>query len=216
MARRPESGLTRAGLAAASPALLNRGSRRNPDVLLAEHAGEPLVVKDFAPRGPWVRAWLGPWIAAREARAYQQLAGHPAVPRFRGWIDRLAFAVEYRPGKRLARSRAATLPPDFLPRLEAAIAEMHARGVAHLDLRHRSNVLVAADGSPVLIDFGSAVCFRPGGAGARLLLPLLARIDRRALAKWRRKLGPGAQAPAGGSSAGGGSSGGGRSASRPT
>jgi hypothetical protein len=210
--RRPESGLTRAGLAAGSPELLNRGNRRNPDVMLAAHAGERLVVKDFAPRGPWVRALLGPWIAAREARAYQQLDGHPAVPRFRGWVDRLAFAVEYRPGVRLSRSRAATLPADFLPRLEAAVAEMHARGVAHLDLRHRSNVLVGEDGGPVLIDFGSAICFRRGGAGARLLLPLLARIDRGALAKWRRKLAaPGAQ-PSGG----GGASGGGRSASRPT
>jgi predicted Ser/Thr protein kinase len=214
VSRRPESGLTRAGLAAASRELLNRGNRRNPDVLLAEHAGERVVVKDFAPRGPWVRAWLGPWIAAREARAYQALDGHPAVPRFRGWIDRLAFAVEYRPGRRLSRHLAETLPADFLPRLEEAVAAMHARGVAHLDLRHRSNVLVAEDGSPVLIDFGSAVCFPPGGAGARWLLPLLARVDRGALAKWRRKLGPGAQPSAG--TGGGTSSGGGRSASRPT
>jgi len=216
VARRPDSalpraGITRAELASATRELLNRGNRRNPDVLLAEHAGERVVVKDFAPRGPWVRAWLGPFIAAREARAYQRLDGHAAVPRFRGWIDRLAFAVEYRPGRRLSRSRAEALPADFLPRLEAAIGEMHARGVAHLDLRHRSNVLVAEDGSPVLIDFGSAVCFRPGGAGARWLLPLLARVDRGALAKWRRKLAPGAQP-----SAGGGASGGGRSASRPT
>jgi hypothetical protein len=217
VARRSESGLnraalTRAELAAASPEVLNRGNRRNPDVLLAEHGGERLVVKDFAPRGPWVRALLGPWIAAREARAYQQLDGHPAVPRFRGWIDRLAFAVEYRPGRRLSRSRAATLPAEFLPRLAAAVEEMHARGVVHLDLRHRSNVLVAEDGSPVLIDFGSALCFRPGGPGARWLLPLLARVDRGALAKWHRKLGPGGQ-PSGGA---GGASEGGRSASRPT
>jgi serine/threonine protein kinase len=86
---------------------------------------------------------------------------------------------------------------------------MHARGVAHLDLRHRSNVLLTADGTPVLIDFGSAVCLRPGGLAARLLLPLLARIDRGALGKWRAKLG--VQSGGGGSSSGGG-----RSASRPT
>jgi hypothetical protein len=206
----PRLGLARAELGAATRELLNRGSRRNPDVLRVEHAGETLVVKDFAPRGVMVRATLGRWIAAREARAYLQLAGHPAVPRFRGWIDPLAFAVEYRPGRRLSTARAPELPADFLAKLETALAGMHARGVAHLDLRHRSNVLAAADGSPVLIDFGSAVCFRPGGAGARFVLPLLARVDRGALAKWRRKL------AAAGQSAGGGSSGGGRSASRPT
>jgi hypothetical protein len=181
-------------------------------VLLVERQGERVVVKDFAPRGPLVRAWLGPRIAAREARAYQALDGQPAVPRFLGWIDPLAFAVEYRPGRRMSRRLATSLPAEFLPRLEVALREMHARGVAHLDLRHRSNLLLAEDGSPVLIDFGSAVCFRPGGLAARLLLPLFARLDLGALAKWRRKLAPGVQPGAGP----GGSSGGGRSASRPT
>jgi predicted Ser/Thr protein kinase len=208
----PHLGLSRTELAAATRELLNRGNRRNPDVLLVEHAGETLVVKDFAPRGVIVRATLGRWIAAREARAYRQLEGHPSVPRFRGWIDPLAFAVEYRPGQRLSRARAPSLPDDFVPKLEAALAGMHERGVAHLDLRHRSNVLAAPDGEPVLIDFGSAVCFAPGGVGARVLLPLLARIDRGALAKWRRKLAPAARDQA----AGGGPSPGGRSESRPT
>jgi hypothetical protein len=86
--------VTRASLRGATRQILNRGNRRNPDVLLVEHAGETLVVKDFAPRGAIVRATLGRWIAAREARAYRQLEGHPSVPRFRGWIDPLAFAVE--------------------------------------------------------------------------------------------------------------------------
>jgi hypothetical protein len=203
--------MTRASLPGATRAVLNRGSRRNPDVLLVEHGGETLVVKDFAPRGAIVRATLGRWIAAREARAYRQLDGHPSVPRFRGWIDPLAFAVEYRPGQRLSRARAPALPADFVAKLETALAGMHARGVAHLDLRHRSNVLAAEDGNPVLIDFGSAVCFRTGGLGARLVLPILARIDRGALAKWRAKL-----AAAGGQLAGGGPSPGGRSESRPT
>jgi hypothetical protein len=208
VARRPRSGLPRAELAAATVEVLNRGNRRNPDVLLVEHRGERLVVKDYAPRGLWVRTLLGRWIARREARAYRALEGHPSVPRFRGWIDPLAFAVEYRPGRLLSRSLADALPPDFVARLEEAVRGMHARGVAHLDLRHRSNVLAADDGTPVLIDFGSAVCFRPGGPGARWLLPWLARVDCGALAKWRGKLRPGAQtAP---------TSDAGRGASRPT
>jgi len=206
VALEPRSALTRAQLAGATRELLNRGSRRNPDVLLVEHAGERLVVKDFAPRGALVRATIGRVIAAREARAYQRLAGHPAVPRFRGWIDELAFALEYRPGRRMSRRLAGRVPADFLARLDDALAEMHRRGVAHLDLRHRSNVLVGEDGRPVLIDFGSAVCVRPDGLAARWLLPLLARVDRRALAKWRARLAPasGAQ-PAAGPGEGGGS-----------
>lgn len=82
------------------------------------------------------------------------------------------------------------MPDGFVDRLAGAIADMHARGVAHLDLRHRTNVLVDDAGEPVLIDFASAICFRPGGLGARLVLPLLAAVDRGALRKWRERLVP--------------------------
>lgn len=186
----------RAELPRKTVALLHRGNRRNPDVLLVESAGRRFVVKDFAARGPLVRAFLGRWIAAREARAWRMLSGHPAVPRFLGRIDALAFAVEYRPGRRMSRRLAGRVPADFPERLEAALAEMHRRGVAHLDLRHRSNVLVDADGLPVLIDFGSALRFRPGGLAARWLLPLLARLDLSAARKWRVRLAPPAGPPA--------------------
>ena len=172
--------------------LLNRGNVGNPDVLLVPRVdGPPLVVKDYRPRPAWVRATLGRWVARREARAYRALEEHPAVPGFRGWIDALAFAVEYRPGRRMSRKLAGQVPADFADRLEAALAEMHRLGVAHLDLRHRSNVLVDDQGAPVLIDFGSAFTFRPGSWLSRVLLPPLAWIDRRAVEKWRVRLGSG-------------------------
>ena len=147
-----------------------------------------MVVKDFAPRGALVRATLGRWITRREARAWRALDGHPAVPRFLGQIDALAFAVEYRPGQYLSRS--LSVDAEFLPRLEAAVEGLHERGVVHLDLKHRDNVLEGEDGRPILIDFGSALVFEPGGLLARLALPLLAAIDRLAIRKWRIKLGP--------------------------
>lgn len=172
--------------------ILNRGRFANPDVLLVEGARGLVVVKDFAPRSWWVRALWGRWSLARELRAYHALGGHPAVPRLLGRIDAQAFAVEYRPGRVLSRRVRRRLPAAFWDRLDAAIAAMHERGVVHLDLRHRSNILVDADARPILIDFGSAQCFRSGGLGARWLLPLLARIDRSAVAKWRQRLSTGA------------------------
>ena len=180
--------LTRAWLDTAPRQLLNRGNRRNPDVLLVEYGGRMVVVKDFAPRAAWVRVGLGRWITAREVRALRALDGHPAIPALVQCIDPLAFAVEYRPGRRMSRKLAEVAPADFVDRLGEALAEMHRRGVAHLDLRHRSNVMMSDDGEPVLIDFGSAITFRPGSRGARGLLPVLAWIDRRALAKWRVRL----------------------------
>lgn len=169
--------------------LLSRGGSGNPDVVRVRQDGRDVVVKDFSERGPWVRR-IAPWLVAREVRAYRQLADHPSVPRLLARIDRLAFAVEYRPGEILGPHLARRVPSTFLPELRRAVDEMHARGVVHLDLRHRSNTLADADGHPVLIDFASALCFRPGGWGARWLLPLLARLDRRALEKWERQLAP--------------------------
>lgn len=183
-------GLTREVLPRVTVATLQSQRRRNPDVLLVRWGGGTVVVKDFAPRSWLIRRTIGRWITRREVRAYRKLAGHPAVPRFLGSIDELAFAIEHRPGERMSRRLAGTLPPGFLDALEQAVETMHARGVAHLDLRHRTNVLADAKGRPVLLDFASAVILDPNGWAGRLLLPLLRAVDRAALAKWRRRLEP--------------------------
>lgn len=174
-------------LARSDVELLSRGGAGNPDVLLVRTGESVQVVKDFAPRGRWMRL-VGSWLIRRELRAYRQLAAHPSVPRVLGEVDPLAFAVEYRPGDILGPAVAPRLPASFVDELRAAVARMHKLGVVHLDLRHRSNALADADGRPVLIDFASAICFRPGSLAARWLLPLLAVIDERAVDKWAAQL----------------------------
>ncbi len=171
---------------------MSQGRLAKPDVLLISHAGRDVVVKDFAARSAWLRATLGRLFARREARAWAALSGHAAVPRYLGAIDALAFAVEYRPGRALTQRLAPFVSGAFVDQLDRAIAEMHARGVVHLDLRHRSNVLLGDDGSPVLIDFGSALVAPPGSRRARATRRLLGWIDRSALAKWRAYASPGA------------------------
>ncbi len=184
--------LSRATLLAHRVEVLEAGSGRDPVVSLVRDGDRLLVLKDYASRAWWVRELVGRVLNAREVRAYRALAGHPAVPQLCGVIDAFAFVVEYRPGVRMSRRLAATLPAGFVPSLDAAVREMHRRGVAHLDLRHRTNILMDDAGRPVLIDFASAVCFRPGGAGARWLLPLFALVDRRAVRKWVERLRPAA------------------------
>lgn len=181
---------TRSEIERAECELLSRGGPCNPDVLRATVKGRTFVVKDFAPRGFLVRTLLGPWLTLRETRAWRALQGCPGVPRFLGRVDALALAVEYRPGHCL-RDCSQDLAATFLDRLEVALREMHARGVVHLDLRHHSNLMVEKhSGQPVLIDFGAALVFRPGGLAARLLLPVFAAVDRGALSKWRGALVP--------------------------
>jgi hypothetical protein len=181
----PAAPIRRADLAAHTREVLHRGRARNPDVLLVDAPGGRIVVKDFAPRGALVRNTIGRWLQRREARAYRRLAGHPSVPRFLGSIDAFAFALEHRPGRRMSRRLAGTLPAGFVDRLAAAVAALHARGVVHLDLRHRSNVLVDERGDPVLIDFASALVLSPRGRLTRWL----ARFDRAAVEKWRQRIG---------------------------
>ena len=215
----PSPGLSRANPAEHTLATLQRGSWRGPDVLLVAVGTQRVVVKDFAARAPAVRATWGRFSVRRELKIYRHLEGVRAVPRVLGRLDPVALVLEHRAGARFSRRRPWTFDAAFGRRLEAAVREIHRRGVVHLDLAHRGNVRAAPDGKPVLIDFGAALAFRPGGLLARLLLPILIRADDRALSKWRRRLGAGpfaqvdssAAAPA----AAGAVSEGGRGASRP-
>ena len=181
--------LRRSNLSARIVRVLNEGGWGNPDVLLVRGSDDGLVVvKDFAPRSGWVRELYGRWMIRREMAAYQVLRGAPAVPLLIGKLDPLAMILEYRPGVLLSRSLAGRLPEGFINELRGAVRAMHELGIVHLDLRHRSNVLAGDDGHPVLIDFASALYFRPGGILSRFLAPLLERIDWGAVAKWESRL----------------------------
>jgi hypothetical protein len=177
------SQLERGALEGSPRRLLHRGRKWNPDVWLVDTEQGPLVWKDFAPRSRWVRWLWGPWSTRREVRAYRALAGHPAVPRFVALVDSLSFLAAYQPGRPLSRRVRRHLRPEFFDDLAAGVAAMHERGVVHLDLRHRSNILVDADGRPILIDFGSALCLRPN----TWFWGALAALDRRAVRKWRHR-----------------------------
>ena len=171
--------------------VLKRGSGFDPDVLLVRGESGVTVVKDFAPRSRWVRALLAPQAISREVRALRSLAHCRAVPNLLGRLDGLAFAVEHRGGPRMSRRRPWTFSARFAEDLREAVREMHASGVVHLDLSHRDNVRADMLGGAVLVDFGSAKSFAPGGIAYRWLLPLLGALDERALRKWERWLAPG-------------------------
>lgn len=102
-------------------------------------------------------AWLGCWLARREAHAYRLLRGVPGVPtvggdvRVNGRLWRTAVAHPYLEGHPLHMDER---PQDlFFPQLSAMLAAMHERGMAYADLNKRENVIVAEDGTPALVDF---------------------------------------------------------------
>lgn len=167
-----------------------KGAWNKADILLVPLAGQDVAVKDYARKTAIVR-WLGAWQLSREARAYERLAGLAGVPRFLGRIDRNAIAIEYVGGIRLPKvhHRMGGVP-RVAERLRALLAEVHARGVIHGDLRSRDNFLVTRSGDLYLIDFSSATVFSDNGVMRRLFFKRLRRGEQRALLKWKVALVP--------------------------
>jgi len=146
------------------------------------------VRRDLAHVPAWLRlpAW---WLARREARALQSIAGMPAVPQLLRWDGRV-LDRSY-----LAGAAMYQQPPRgdviYFQRARRLLQALHRRGVAHNDLAKEANWLVLADGTPALIDFQLAVRGRPRSRWMRLL----AREDLRHLLKHKRTYCPQALTP---------------------
>jgi hypothetical protein len=188
--------LTRERLPECTLFAIRRGRSLRPDVLLVETGGGPAVVKDWGPRSRLARAVLAPLLLRREARAHRRLEGLACVPRLLGRLDARSLVFEYRPGTRIAPGRRWIFGPRFAADLADALAAVHARGVVHLDLAHRSNLGSDPAGRPLVFDLGAAVCARTDRPLGRWLLRALAAPDHRALRKWRRRLASGSPSAA--------------------
>ena len=187
--RAPARVFQEADLRATGTRVLKKGSWGKADILIVTNDTGMAIVKDFNAKVLPVR-WWGRWQIRREASIYRRLAGLRGVPRYFGRIGKNAMAIEYIEGERISHWRRRELPEFLFVRLWALIEAIHARGIVHIDLRKRDNILVTEDGRPCIIDFNASFCFDPAGLGARFLFPLLRRIDDSALLKWKEALAP--------------------------
>ena len=119
--------------------------------------GRDLAIK--AARGNRTTGLVNRLALAREHAAYRRLHGLSGIPRCHGLIDGRYLVLDH---VRARPFRDAPIDDRFFDRLLITIREMHARGVAHGDLKRKSNLLVDTEGAPVLIDFGAAVVQRGG------------------------------------------------------
>lgn len=131
-----------------------------------------LVIKVAAGRGPLL--WLRRWMLAREARAYERLAGFRGAPQYHGLLRGRYLVLDYVDGVRMHRQHV-TQPDVFFPTLLDHIKELHRRGVAHADLKRKDNLLIVDGRTPCLIDFGAAIVRKPGWHPLNHLLFNLAR-----------------------------------------
>lgn len=165
-------------------------SRGYQGAVYLRDAGPDRVVVKQAMGGPLARR-LRRAMLRREHAAYQRLSGVPAVPRYLGVEPDGSLVLEYRPGEAYRENLPALRNRQaFFDALLAGILALHAAGVAHADLKRRGNVLVSADGQPIVLDFGSAVLRPPGGGGLRgFLFRQACRMDLNAWIKlkYRRR-----------------------------
>jgi len=168
---------------------LTRGNPFGKPDLNRVRVGERLfMVKDVRRKHPLFRWTLGLWLIQKEWKIYSRLNGIEGIPRAVERIDRFGFAIEYVPGRPIRRGEG--IPPSVFSDLERVLQEVHSRGVVHLDLRHKGNILISEEGKPYIIDFNSSFSFGEKGFFRRFLFPALRWVDYGGLLKLKERVFP--------------------------
>lgn len=108
-------------------------------------------------RGPWPWRSIGEAAIRREHEIYARIAAVPGIPRCLGLIDDKRLVLEYLEGGTFRhREREIENWGRFFTRLLETIRGIHARGVAHGDLKRKDNLIVGPGERPYIVDFGVA------------------------------------------------------------
>ena len=122
--------------------------------LMRDPGGRLFVRRDLRHVPAWLRipAW---WLARREARGLEAVAGLADVPALLGWDGRV-LDRSYMAGDAMFRRPPRGDVPYFR-RARRLLQQLHRRGLAHNDLAKEANWLVLKDGRPAIIDFQHAL-----------------------------------------------------------
>ncbi|MCK4623930.1 MAG: hypothetical protein KAV00_01370 [Phycisphaerae bacterium] len=137
--------------------------------------------------------WLGRFSRNHEKAIYAALEGVAGVPRWVGCVGPTGLAIEYIDAAPL--DHLDKPPAGYFDQMRQILDAVHARGIAYVDANKLSNMLVADDGSPYLIDFQIAVGNRddwpwPMRAIAARIVRYLQGKDIYHLCKHKRRLAP--------------------------
>lgn len=149
--------------------------------------GVSYILKDFAGNGLLKTSGLGRFLLANEWRIYKRLKGIPGIPEVFCFLDDDAFIMEYIQGKPLKEYKWDRMNEKFILGLEELVRAMHGRGIVHLDLQQRRNILVSPDERPYLIDFATSIDFGTSAFAKEFLIPVFGTFDRTGVikVKWR-------------------------------
>lgn len=115
-----------------------------------------------APSGSGPLKWLRLQSLRREYRTYRRLDGLPGFARCHGLFKDQYLVLDYIRGEDFRRARLDDADSFFVKLLDSILA-MHARGVAHGDLKRKDNLRIDSAGRPVILDLGTAVLRRDDG-----------------------------------------------------
>lgn len=182
-------GITAAELQACQPVVLKEEGHGAASVLRYDLPGRSIVVKRWQPTDSGLMRFWARLIMRREIRHYRLLDGTPGVPRFLGHEGDAVLYMQFIDAVPVHRHLPAALLRRGLDGLERTLAALHARRFVHLDLHQKLNALIDADGGAWVVDLGQGLdCSR--GVVRRLAFPMLARIDRNAVLKFRARYAP--------------------------
>lgn len=127
--------------------------------LLFNELNNKLVIK--APLGNFLTRRINLALLRHEYRIYQKLQGIEAIPVCYGMANNEFLVIEFIDGETI-RQRHPDQDSDYYVKLLNAIKEMHARDVAHFDLKRSENLLITKQDEPKLIDFGVSIVSKGG------------------------------------------------------
>ena len=160
-----------------------------PRVVRYDLPGGPVVLKEWLPSGSRLVDFWGHMILRREIRNYRVLDGTPGIPRFVGAYSDRCFVMAWVDAHPLKRKLPQDLKDRALVDLETKLEGLHARRFVHLDLHQKLNALVTPEGKVWFVDLGQGFdCSR--NLFLKLLFPLMVRVDRRAIVKFRARYAP--------------------------
>lgn len=158
--------------------LRDKGGFLSPAISVVDHEGKPAVLKDYRRKNAVTRGLIAPSLVKREFTVLRHLEGIPGIPKAFAVVEKRALLIEYIEGRTINKFEPGDLPDRVYERLVGLVRAMHARGVVHLDLRQRKNILIAGE-QPWLIDFANAMKGR--------LTAALRAVDESALLKFKQR-----------------------------
>ena len=165
-----------------------------PDILIVEESEQFLVAKDFRNK-TWIARYIwGPLNICYEKFLLNKLAGVAKIPQVIALEEYNCLLISRIEGDEIKKCHHL-LAIDFFDQLLKIADDLHARGVLHLDLGHKSNIMVDQDGNPAIIDFNVSL-YLPPNSFFRPLIRLLSKIDRYSILRLKVKFRPQDATPA--------------------